>query len=353
MGLVATLFMLADISVAQGRFFLGIGYAPISGEDKFTYSDSYSYTGTFSDTESETFSDDSTTDVAADDVSFALGVRMLFPEQDIEADFSFHRIQMTAKNTKTTKYNRSSASSISGITTTDTITNTSSDTYKYDITESGATNGVGANFRSTRAEGIHAQGGLEYFAGSSGTVEKNTSYVSAYNGTTENGRILPDDRSSIGHSRLVLSLGPVFVPAASSLQHGLLLTRILEDLETNDPPEEGKRGTYTVKRESVTNMIGYTFRTLGEGNAYFGKIGFGLSEYVSVERKTGNSDVANNTTIEAKGDGSLFLLTGGTLINDAHEISVEVQNSESSSSEDKSKWEQNRLAIGLAYRFLL
>ncbi len=340
MGLVATLIMLADISVAQNRFFLGVGYVPGSGEDKITLS-------------LPTASSNGTIDIVSTDVSFTLGLRRVFPEQDFEADFSLHRIGMAEINTQ----------DITG-------TGTSfSSTDKYDITEAGATNGVGANFRSTRAEGIHAQGGLEYHTGSSDTVDKNTSYVSTSGdnttiGTTANGLITPDDKSSTDHSRLVLSLGPVFVPAGSSLQHGLLFTSISEVSETNDPPEGTSTVIRTTEEEITTGMISYTFRTLGEGNAYFGQIGFGSSEYVLVERYTGYSNVAENSTIEVKGDGSLFLLNTGVLINDVHEITLEVLNSALTSSERtytqgtnpsplaSFKGERNRSTVELAYRYL-
>ncbi len=340
MGLVATLFMLADISVAQNRFFLGVGYVPGSGEDKIT-------------TSFTTASSVQTTDIVATDVAFTLGLRRAFPERDIEADFSLHRIAMAEINTQ----------DITGTATSFT----SSD--KYDITESGATNGAGANFRSTRTEGIHFQGGFEYHTGSLETEEKNTSYVSTSGGvttigTTENGLISPDDKSSTDHSRLVLSLGPVFVSAGSSLQHGLLFTSMSETSETNDPPEGTSTVTGTTETELTTGMLSYTFRTLGEGNAYFGQIGFGSSEYASVETYTGNTNVADNLTVEFKGEGSLFLLTTGVLIRDTHEITLEVQNSALTVSEitftqgtaptdfTGIKVEQDRSTVELAYRYL-
>ncbi len=340
MGLVAALIMLADISVAQNRYFLGIGYVPGSGEDKIT-------------TSFTTASSVQTTDIVATDVAFTLGLRRVFPEQDFEADFSLHRIGMAEINTLD---NVGTATSY-----------TSSD--KYDITESGATNGAGANFRSTRTEGIHFQGGFEYHTGSLETVEKNTSYVSTSGGvttigTTANGLISPDDKYSEDHSRVVLSFGPVFVPAGSSLQHGLLFTRIVENSETNDPPEGASTVTGTTEVELTTGMLSYTFRTLGEGNAYFGQIGFGSSEFASVERYTGNTDVADNSTVEFKGEGSLFLLTTGVLIRDTHEITLEVQNSaltvpeitvvQGTAPTDFTgiKVERNRSTVELAYRYL-
>ena len=342
-GLVAALIVLADISVAQNRFFLGIGYAPGAGEHKYSYSFTTSSTVV-------------TTDIAAADVSLVLGLRRVFPEQDIEADFSLHRIGKAEINTQDN---------------TETGTSSFASTGKhYDITESGATNGVGANFRSTRAEGIHAQGGFEYFVGSSDTVEKNTSYVSTSSdgvitiGTTANGLISPDDKSSSDHSRVVLSLGPVFVPAGSSLQHGLLFTNISEVAESDDPPEGTSTVTETGEAELAARMISYTYRTLGGRNAYFGQIGFGSSEYALVERYTGNTNVADNVTIEFKGEGSLFLLTTGMLINAAHEITLEVQNSRLTIPEIKFtqgtalvdltgiKFEQERSTVELAYRYL-
>ncbi len=364
MGVVATLFMLADISVAQNRFFLGIGYTPISGEDKTTYTDTDN-----TDTYTDTSNGDSTIDVTAANVSLVLGVRMPFPEQDIEADFSLHRIGMAEINTLTLGYNNTyTSSSEDPDRGTTTFREESSSTDKYDITESGATNGLVANFRSTRAEGIHVQGGFEYHTGSTDTVEKNTSYVSTSDGetttgTTANGGISPDDKSSTDHTRLVLSFGPVFVPAGSSLQHGLLFTRIAEDIETNDPPEGESTVTRKTQTELVTNLISYTFRTLGEGNAYFGQVGYGTSEADFESAFTGYTDSSNNSTNEFDGEGSLLLLIGGVLINDAHEISLDVQNSaltrsepqtrgETPSESDSYESELTTLAVQLGYRYL-
>ncbi len=378
MGLVATLFMLADISVAQNRFFLGKGYTPISGEDKTSSSNTSTSTSTstfsnttYTSTSTSTSNGDTTIDVTAANVSLVLGVHMPFPEQDIEADFSLHRIGMATDNTVTYKsnspftYSFTDSSDSSNNTTTNS---TSSSTDKFEVTESGATNGLGANFRSTRAEGIHGQGGFEYHTGSTDTVAKNTSYVSTRNGetttgTTVNGLISPNDKWSTDQTRLVLSLGPVFVPAGSSLQHGLLFTRILEDLETNDPPEGTSTVTGKIQTKLVTNLISYTFRTLGEGNAYFGQVGYGTSEAEFESAYTGYTNTSNNYTDEFDGEGSLLLLTGGVLINDAHELSLEVQNSALTRSEPQTKGEApfesdayenelTALAIQLGYRYL-
>ncbi len=358
MGLVATLIMLADISVAQNRFFLGAGYAPGSGENKKSFNTSTTTTsGDLPTLLVELGTEE--TELATRDLEITLGVRRVFAEQGIEVDFALHRIGMAEINEQTTNSNVNS--------TTGDSTSATTSTNKYDISQTGATNGISMHVRSIRTEGFHGQGGLEYGAGSFNTETKNTSYVSTSDdvitiGTTANGLISPDNKTSTDHSRLVLSFGPVFVPAGYSRQHGLLFTSISETSETNDPPEGTNTVTVTTETELATGMISYTYRTLGEGNAYFGQIGLGSSEYASVERKTGNLDVADNTTVETKGDGSLLLLTTGVLIRDTHEITLEVQNSTISEIKHTAgtapdgfagvNIEQETSTVELTYRFL-
>ncbi len=368
MGLVATLFMLADISVAQNRFFLGVGSAPGTGKDKAS-----------ADVDLNTTDSDGITtvvdgqlvienEIATSDFEITLGVRRVFAGQGIEADFALHRIGMAVTSEQSNDLNANIVASAGDV----MVTSIATGVEKYDISETGATNGFSMHARSMRTEGIHFQGGLEYWAGSVDTEEKHTfsqtTNVITFEGVTttdsENGELAPVDKSSTDHSRLVLSFGPVFVSAGSSLQHGLLFTSILEETETNDPPEGTSTVTGTDEEELTTGMISYTFRTLGEGNAYFGQIGSGSSEFVQVERDSGNTDVADNLTIESKGEGSLFLLTMGVLINDAHEISLEVLNSAITSSEVKVTQgtdtsgtsniigERDRSTVELGYRYL-
>ncbi|MCH9736494.1 MAG: hypothetical protein K0U78_18390 [Actinomycetia bacterium] len=297
MGIVAFPITLADISVAQDKFFVGVGYAPISGE----YKNITALNATSSSSPSG-----STIDVDAADVSITLGERRVFPRVGFESDFSFHRITTSATNTVT-------------------------DSEISSITESGVTYGVGANLRSIRTEGIHFQGEYEYLIGKS----SNEATIPS------NQTVQLDTNNS---SRVVLSLGPVFVLAGSSLQHGLLFSSISES-----------EGISEVSTYTQANVISYTFRTLGEGNAYFGQVGFGSLE-AQLDSRTSNG----------VGEGGLLLLTGGVLINDAHEITFGVQNSEFSITDHHYFYwsdaegreratineERNKLAVDLAYRFL-
>ncbi len=366
MGLVATLFMLADISVAQNRFFLGVGYVPGTGKDKAS-----------ADIDLNTIDDGVTlvgdgqivveNELATSDFEITLGVRRVFAGQGIEADFALHRIGMAVTNEQSSDNN----ANVVGTSGDVRITSIATGVEKYEITETGATNGFSMHARSMRTEGFHFQGGLEYWAGSVENEDKHkfsltTSVITVGDDTTTetNEELSPVDKSSADHSRVVLSLGPVFVSAGSSWQHGLLFTSILEKKETNDPPEGTSTNTIKDEDELTTGMISYTFRTLGEGTAYFGQIGFGSSEFVQVGRDSGNSDVADNSLVEFKGEGSLFLLTTGVLINDAHEITLELQNSALTISEMKYregtdtsgvtnfKVEQNRSKVEIAYRYL-
>ena len=321
-GFVATLIMLTNISVAQTRFFLGVGYAPGSGMNTtiFKY-DSTTISG--NTTTVLTRQDTREIESATGDLEIVLGVRRIFAEQGIEADFALHRNETTETDEQTTTITATgtaTAGDLSSVSAGNSID-------KYDISASGATNGLSLHARSIRTEGLHAQGGLEYRAGSTAIEKKHTSYVSTLDGVTTVGSIKAGEKFSTDLSQLVLSFGPVFVSAGSSWQHGLLFSGIVEDFKIDYPPVGSQTNTIKAEQELKANVISYTFRTLGEGRAYFGQIGYGSTEYASVESNTGNTDASNDTTVEFKGDGSLFLLTAGVLMNDAHEITLGVRNS--------------------------